>query len=257
MSSHGLNRICLKSDLRSDLGSVLLRQMGNLQRHHVYFNNKSIILLLSFKKYVFVATILKICNFNIIKKVLRGFRFRFSDWTECVQQTGEGRAGAGLTDDKLTCSLCDSDGRTFGSILQQSVNADLVLRVGLQVVETVSAGTSTQLRLLFLTVCRRNISVYSHCSNSWFWPSSSHLIHCDFSMKFITSSVSHIYSSFTLTSSFPATKYGTESPSLSFSCTEIFSLVIIYYYYLFSTCTQTSHVALLCAERRTRGGGPL
>lgn len=72
-----------------------------------------------------------------------------------------GAERGGLTDDKLTCSLCDGDGRTFGSILQLSVNADLVLRVGLQVVETVSAGTSTQLRLLFLTVCRRNVSAVS------------------------------------------------------------------------------------------------
>lgn len=53
----------------------------------------------------------------------------------------------------LTRAVADGDGGPLGAVLQLGVHADLVLRVGLQVVETVSAGSSTQLHLLLMTVC--------------------------------------------------------------------------------------------------------
>lgn len=53
----------------------------------------------------------------------------------------------------LTRAVADGDGGPLGAVLQLGVHADLVLRVGLQVVETVSAGSSAQLHLLLLTVC--------------------------------------------------------------------------------------------------------
>lgn len=55
----------------------------------------------------------------------------------------------------LTCLLSSSDCRPFSPILQLSVHAYLILRVGLQVVETVSVGSSAQLRLLLLTICKK------------------------------------------------------------------------------------------------------
>lgn len=53
----------------------------------------------------------------------------------------------------LTRAVADGDGGPLGAVLQLGVHADLVLRVGLQVVETVSAGSAAQLHLLLLTVC--------------------------------------------------------------------------------------------------------
>lgn len=53
----------------------------------------------------------------------------------------------------LTRAVVDGDGGPLGAVLQLGVHADLVLRVGLQVVETVSVGSSAQLHLLLLTVC--------------------------------------------------------------------------------------------------------
>lgn len=61
----------------------------------------------------------------------------------------------------LTCLLSDGDCRSFGPVQQLSIHTDLILRVGLQVVETVSAGSSAQLRLLFLTICRKNTNSVS------------------------------------------------------------------------------------------------
>lgn len=56
----------------------------------------------------------------------------------------------------LTRLLSSGDGGPFGPVLQLSVDADLILHVGLQVVETVPARSSTQSRLLLLTACNKS-----------------------------------------------------------------------------------------------------
>lgn len=66
-----------------------------------------------------------------------------------------GRRG-GARGPELTRLRRDADGGALQAVLQLGVDADPVRRVGLQVAETVSAGSSAQPRLLFLTVCRRN-----------------------------------------------------------------------------------------------------
>lgn len=53
--------------------------------------------------------------------------------------------------DVLTCPLHRRDGRPLCPVQQLSEHTDLVRRVGLQVVEAVSAGSSAELRLLPLT----------------------------------------------------------------------------------------------------------
>ena len=59
-----------------------------------------------------------------------------------------------LCGDVLTCLVSNSDCRPFSPVRQLSVHTHLILCVGLQVVETVSVGSSAQLRLLLLTICR-------------------------------------------------------------------------------------------------------
>lgn len=59
----------------------------------------------------------------------------------------------------LTCLFSSRDCRSFSAVQQLSIHTYLILRVGLQVVETVSAGSSAQLRLLFLTICGENTNI--------------------------------------------------------------------------------------------------
>lgn len=75
----------------------------------------------------------------------------------------------------LTCLLSGGDCRPFGPVLQLSVDADLILHVGLQVVETVPARSPAQSRLLLLAACNKstknififlkNDSVFVTCRN--------------------------------------------------------------------------------------------
>lgn len=60
---------------------------------------------------------------------------------------------------RLTCFLYSSDCRSFRPVQQLSVHARLVLRVGLQVAEAVSDGSSAQSRLLLLTICSKKAKV--------------------------------------------------------------------------------------------------
>lgn len=54
--------------------------------------------------------------------------------------------------EELTCFLGGGDGGTLEAVLQLSVKADLVARVGRQVGEAVTAGASAQPQLLLLTI---------------------------------------------------------------------------------------------------------